>query len=194
MVYIIAPTEAVVEKMDLQAYRGVVGQVEAAVVSRGESIWEGYSGGGLTPEDNEFGIAPLRKNDMANDTGANARSSSYSFNHTVTATGWADLFNYTVPDDMIHGFAGLAIDDPVLRIWQLRVEIGNTRLPILDLQSGHSFDRFSLILKQDQGKELIAGPRQRVLIRGYWGETGSQRVTPLGVSAYRNSNDFLIET
>ncbi len=193
MTYIIAPTSQVIGDNGQSPYLNVIGAVEAAVIQRASEIWDGWESGGLTPGPNQYGIAPLRMNDMAVDTTAAAASSSYSFDKAASSVGWADLYNFNVRDDMILGLAGISIDDPTLRVWQTRIEVGDKRLPVIDLQTAHSFDRSSFILKQDVGKELIAGPRDRFVIRGYWGTTGTNRVTPLGIMAYRNLSDMLTE-
>jgi len=168
--------------------------VQNAALARAGEIWEGYEQGGLMPGPREYGIGPMRKNDMAGNTTDSTPSGSYSFTKTITATGWQDIFNYTVRDNMIHAFAGFNVQEDTLRIRQLRIEIGDRRFPIWDMNEAQMYDRFGIILKQDEGKELIANPQERVLIRIYADATGNQTVVPIGFSLFKTANLVLTET
>lgn len=194
MPFIWAPLKKTKGEGQYPEYEDVLRAVQDQAFARAEEIWEGFSRGGLMPASKEFGVGPLRKNDMAGDTTDSAASGSYTFEKNIIATGWQDIFNYNIRDNMIHAFAGLAFTDQTLRISQIRVEIGDTRFPIWDIQEAQLYDRFALILKQDEGKELIANPQDRVLIRIYAESTGVQRVVPLGLSLFRTANLVLTET
>lgn len=194
MPFIWAPMKKVKGEGQYPEYEDVLKAVQDAALARAGEVWEGYSQGGLMPGAREFGIGPLRKNDMASDTSDSTPSGSYSFTKAIAATAWQDIFNYTVRDNMIHAFAGFAFTDLSLRVSQIRIEIGDKRFPIWDLQEAQLYDRFALILKQDEGKELIANPQERVLVRIYAESTGDQRVVPLGLSLFRTANLVLTET
>lgn len=191
--YFLANLNQVKGENNLAQYENVLSSVERAAFARADDIWPGFTPGGMMPGANQFGVGPLRKNDMSGDTSDATPSGSYSFDHVATSTGWADLFNFTVRDNTLIAIAGFAFQDPTLNISQIRIEIGDRRFPIWDLNIARSFENFALILKEDEGAELIAAARERVLLRGYWETTGNQRVTPIGLNLYRNLNAVLQE-
>lgn len=174
-------------------FRAVLSDLQLTAFDRAAKIWEGYTPGGITPGAKQFGVGPLRKNDMAGDTTDSTPSGSYTFNKTLASTGWVDLFNYTVRDQMLQGFGGFAFTDDVLRVTQLRMEIQDRRFPVWDLQLAQGWRNFGLVFKTDENKELIAEPGNRVLIRGYVESTGPQRVVPIGFQLYKNLNLVLTE-
>ena len=51
-----------------------------------------------------------------------------------------------------------------------------------------------ILFKEDQGKELIAEPESRVLVKGYCNVTGAQTVIPLGFELYRRKDLVITET
>ena len=150
--------------------------------------------GGLIPGQGQFVLGPLRKNDMAVDTADATPSGTYTFRKNITATGWQDVFNYNVRNDSIHAIAGFLISDDVLRITQLRLEIGQNRFPIWDIQEAQRYNKFAIILKTDQGGALVADPRTRMLVRLYAESVGFQRVVPLGFQLFRRADIMLSET
>lgn len=192
--YILAEYEQVKGEGQYPSYEDVISAVEQAAFQRAQDIWPGFEPGGVMPGAGQFGIGPLRKNDMSNDTTDSTPSGSYTFQKTISATGWQDLFNFTVRDNTLLAFAGFKFIEPTLRIIQMRIEIGDRRFPIWDLQEALSYDKFSIVLKEDQGAELIAPPRDRVLVRGYAISTGTQTVVPLGLHLFRNLAAVLTET
>ena len=194
MPYVIAPLSDVKGLNNYPEYIDALKAVEKAALARADVLWSGQAPGGLVPTGQQYGLGPLRKNDMAVDTTDSTPSGSYSFRKTVTATGWVDTFNYTVRQDMIHAFAGFLVADDVLRITQFRMEIGDRRFPIWDIQEAFRYDKFAVILKTDQGGELVADPRTRVLMRTYFETVGLQRVVPLGLSLYRRPDLVITET
>ena len=191
--YVFAELQKVKGEGQYPEYEDVLKAVQDAAYARASEIWEGYEPGGLMPGARQYGIGPLRKNDMAGNTTDSTPSGTYTFTKAITATGWQDIFNYTVRDNMIHAFAGFAITDQTLRIRQLRVEIGDKRFPVWDIQEAQLFNKFALIFKEDEAKELIANPQERVLIRIEAESTGNQRVVPIGLSLFRTANLVLTE-
>lgn len=194
MPFIIAPLSDVKGLNNYPEYNEALMALEAAAFARGNVLWDGAQPGGLTPGPNQFGIAPLRKNDMAGDTTDLTPSGSYTFRKNFTSPGWGDIFRYNTRLDEIHAFAGLLISDDVLRVLQIRMELGSRLFPIWDIQEAQRYNRFAVIFKQDKDGELIVDPHTRVLHRVYLESTGFQRIVPLGFLLFRRSDLVLTET
>ena len=194
MPFVIAPLEDVKGVNGYPEYRNTLKDLEREAIKRANSTWTGQVQGGITPQGNQYGIGPFRKNDMAADTTAATPSGSYSFRRTATATGWADIFNYTTRDDFIQAFAGFAFLDAALQYSQIRVVMGQRRFPIWDLQEAHRYEKFAVILKSDAAGELVVDPKTTIQIRGYVETTGTQRIVPLGFQLFRRADLVINET
>ncbi len=194
MPFIIAPLSDVKGLNDYPEYQAALKATQDAAFHRAGKVWNGYTPGGLIPGDKQFGVGPLRKNDMSRDTSDSTPSGSYTFRTNIAATGWRDIFSYTVRADTIHGFVGFLVAEDALRITQFRMEIGQNRFPIWDLQEAQRYNRFAIIIKTDAGKELVADEKSRVLWRIYVESTGFQRVVPLGLQLFKNPDLVLTET
>ena len=153
MSWIIAPLDKVKGENNLPAFEDVMRDLQDAAIERAQEIWKGYEPGGLYPADGQFGICPLRQNEMASDTTAQALSGSYAFRKNITATGWRNMFNYSVRKDIIHAFAGFKIIDETMRILAFRFEIEDRLYPIIDVQEALDWGSFAIMFKEDKGKE-----------------------------------------
>jgi len=194
MSYIIAPLDKVKGENNHPAFEEVLKAVQDAAIEHAKEIWSGYTQGGLYPADGEFGICPLRANEMASDVSITTLSSTYSFRKNFASTGWHRIFNYSTRKDVIHAFAGFAFTDETLRFLQLRFELGDRLYPIIDIQEAMGWGGFAILFKEDAGKELISSEESRVLVRGYVEATGYQRVVPLGVQLYKRKDMVITET
>lgn len=194
MPFVIAPLSDVKGLNGYPEFRAAMAAAEKAALERANVLWPGELGGGIVPGQNQFGIGPLRKNDMAGDTTDSTISGSYTFRKNYTALGWTDALRYTVRNDMINAFVGFLVTDDVLRLSHFRMEIGQRLFPIWDVQAAQIYSRFAIVLKVDAGAELVADPKTRVLLRTYVESTGFQRVIPLGFQLFRRPDLVISET
>lgn len=193
MSYVIAPLSQVKGENAYPEFADVLRSVQDAAIARAKDIWKGYTQGGIYPGDNEFGVCPLRAREMANDVTSTTLSSTFSFRKNLGATGWHTLFDYSVRSDIIHAFAGFMITDEVLRILEFRMEFGDRKYPILDIQEAKGWGAFAILFKEDVGKELIAQEETSVYVRGYVEATGYQNVVPLGFQLYKRKDLVISE-
>lgn len=194
MSFILAPWNRIKGDNAFPEFEQALADLEEAAIERAKEIWTGYNFGGVEPGEGEFGIRSIPANEVANDVAAQTLSGTYSYKKNLASTGWHNLFNYKVPEDVIHAFAGFGVTDEVLRLLQLRMELGDRKFPIIDIQEAKSWGGFMIVFKTDKGKELIQGPRRAVQVRGYVEATGYQTIVPIGLSLYKNKDFTLSET
>lgn len=194
MTFVIAPLSKVKGEGSYPEYEDVLKSVQDAGINRAKEIWKGFTQGGLYPGANEFGITTLRAREMANDVTATTLSGTYSFRKNLGTRGWHTFFDYTVRTDIIHAFAGFEITDEILRILELRMEFGDRKYPIIDIQQAKGWGGFAIIFKEDEGKELISQEETSVYIRGYVEATGYQNIVPLGYQLYKRKDLVISET
>jgi len=192
--YVIGPLRLTKGEGMFPEFDAVLKQVEAAGIQRAEKIWPGYTFGGVYPGDHQFGICPLRANEMAHDVSATTLSGTYSFRKNFAAVAWHGVFDYTTRTDILHAFAGFAVTDEILRLLQLRMEVSDRKFPIFDIQEAKGWGSFAILFKEDVGEALIAEPETSVLIKAYVESTGYQSVVPLGFELYKRKDLVISET
>ncbi len=191
--YVLAPLDDVKGLNNYPEYIEALRALQEAAIARGQSIWDGYTFGGVNPKANQFGMVPLRMNEMAKDVSSSTASGSYSFRKNFSGTGWKDIFNYSTRKDTIHAFAGFAVTDEALRLSQFRMQISETLYPIIDIQEANAWKAFALIIKQDVGAELVVQEEKTMLLRGYVETVGYQRVVPIGFMLYKRKDLVITE-
>ena len=198
MTFFIANLEDVKGVGQLPEFRDAMKDLEAAVQKRANDLWNGALPGGLFPTGEQYGMQPLRPPDMANDVADSTPSGSQSFRKnlaaTTSSTTWRNLFNYTVRKDQVHGFAGLAVTDDVLRINSLQFVIGQHTFPIINIEEAQRYRRFAIVWKADKGRSLVADPNTAVTLGAYVESAGFQRVVPFGISVYRRPDLVITRT
>lgn len=194
MPYVIAPLGKVKGENNFAPFEEALKSLQDAAIVRAKDVWKGYDQGGLYPGDKQFGICPMRANEMASDVSATTLSGTYSFRKNFGGTGWRPVFNYSTRRGIIHAFAGFAITDEINRVLSLRFELGDKLYPIIDTQEALGWGAFAILFKEDAGRELIAQEETRVLVRAYLDTTGYQRIVPLGFQLYRNRDLVITET
>ena len=194
MSYVIAPLDRVKGENAFPEYVDVLRSVQDAGIARAKEVWKGYTFGGVYPGENQFGICPLRMNEMAHDVSSTTLSGSYTFRKNLGTKAWVNLFDYSVREDVLHAIAGFSITDEVLRIIQLRAQIGDRLYPIVDIQEAKGWGSFAILFKEDEGNELVAQERTSVLIKGYVEATGYQTIIPLGFQLYKRKDLVITET
>lgn len=191
MVYSTAPVNLVKGENAYPEYRDILGVLQDAAIQRAETIWPGFKFGGALPGPGEIGIAPIRARHVYG-------GGTATWNKSYGSQGsWAQVYSYTVPDDLVHAFAGFMIPDPTLIFSAMRFQIDDKLFPIINIELAHGYDgAFGFILKQDKGKELVVQEKRPVLVRAFQerGTRGrNQRVVPIGFALYRDKNLYITE-
>lgn len=197
MSYIIAPFRQV--KAQFPEFLDAMRTLEAATKQRAEAIWQGYTFGGLFPEGKQYGLGNILPK---NTTGVARLLGSNSFVQRYTAPGsWVNILSYTVADDLIHSFAGLAFTDPYLIFNAIRLTATERIYPQIWLEEARAFSEdakgVAVILKPDPGEELVVPEKTAFLLEGYQerGTSGiTQRIIPLGVAAYRKRDIYITKS
>ncbi len=200
MTFEIAPLSQV--KKDFPEFRETILAIEEQAINTASTLWPGQAFGGFAPAaaSGQFGLSSILRQHTTMGGSAIAGESGSSFfrrDWTGSSDQWVTIFDYTVPEDIIHGFAGFAFPDPTLRFSQLRIEAENKRLPMINIEMAEIFNDggIALILRQDEGEELVVNEEERFKLRGFIpvNKGGPATIVPIGTSAFRRSDLFVRE-
>jgi len=134
--------------------------------------------GGLDPQGDQFGVTTIRP-EFLGVTGG-------EWKHTrTTGTGWQDLMNKSVKEDIIIVIVGFAWSNPDIQISQLKVTAAGKTLPILDVEEVKALDSPMVLLPQP----LVVGDKQELIFRSYnIVNTGNEYLIPIGYAFCTKDN------
>lgn len=192
MSYIIAPLSKV--KDDFPEFLGVMKDLENKLRTRSEKIWNGFTFGGLTPGDNQFGLVNIPPRHMSIPRGFG----TWSYLQKFSASGsWTNIYSYTVPEDQIHGFAGFGFQGPNMIFNAIRLQISDVIFPIIELEEARMWakdDGLGIILKTDVDEDLIVQEKVSMVLKG-WQQRNTDgftmRITPIGLMSYKVKDDLI---
>ncbi len=192
MSYFVAPLSKT--KTQFPEFAAALSSLEQGVRNRAETIWPGYSFGGLQPGANQYGLANLVPRHMSIHRGFG----SWSFLQKFTAPGsWSNIYSYTCPVDQVHGHGGIELIGASNPFTALRYQISDTTLPIFEIEESRVWDPASgvaIVVKTDQGKELVQQEKASIILKGFADRNTSGfnvRAVPIGLMAYRARDDLL---
>ena len=185
-------------------------ELEARLLENTVMVWAGLNYGGLTPREKQFGRTTFLPQFFADEAG-DVLDSAHTvagwgrntfrqlFNSTTPAAavvpGWKTILQGggapigTTPEDLRMAWAGLAFTSEEINVTKIRFQIGDTRYPIMDIEEIHTYNMPALIF--EEGFEI---PEEAsFLLRGWFEETGKQRIIPLGFVYYRRKDSVLTE-
>ncbi|MHC1596692.1 MAG: hypothetical protein ACXQT3_00080 [Methermicoccaceae archaeon] len=182
--------------------------LDAAVKKAGEKWTEQTYGGLMPPAGTEaYGEAPIPpfifadENDDVLDVnhvpttwGVNEFRIYYSTASPTTGDvpGWRTILQGggtpigQMPEDYITGLLGFCIPDPTLRFSMLKLDIGDSKYPKLDIEEMASYDEPTILLK----KGAVIMDEVAFTLKGFLESTGYQRVIPVGFILYRTRNQM----
>jgi len=108
-----------------------------------------------------------------------------------SANTWVDIFNRTMPEDMITGIPGLAFPDPSLRITELRLEIADKKYARFNIEEAKAYEQPAIIFEEP----FIINEEETLLLRGRTEAIGYYTIVPVqAVAAYKKKADVISES
>jgi len=183
MQYVLCELEKV--KVEYPEYAEATKRLLTKAIDRAKEIWPGFTYGGIYPGTKQFGITSALPKFFGSTT-----THLPTFRQNFTATGWQDIFNLTVAEDIIIGGMGWAITSPTINITELRAEISDVKYPRVNIEEMQAYDQPAVILKQG----WYCQEEKAFLLRGYIEATGHQRVVPVSsFTIYKKKDDVIKE-
>src|SRR3990167_1140401 len=106
MTFLIAPARLVKGENQYDEFRAAY----KAAVDKGMKVandyWPGFTFGGVIPGPQEYGMTAFLPNQMY------GGGTATFMKRYGSAGSWCNIFSYTVPQDQIHVFVGMAFTDP----------------------------------------------------------------------------------
>ena len=161
-------------------------RLKEAALARAREIWPAFRYGGMFPGPKEFGITTALPKFFKGFAGTTLTT----FRQNFTSTGWQDIFNMTVDEDIIIAGMGFAITSPTINVTELRLEIDDMKFPRINIEELRAYRQPAIIFKQG----WVAQEERPFLLRGYFEATGYQRIIPVNAFVlYKKKADVISE-
>jgi len=144
--------------------------------------------GGLTPEDNQYTLVPLRPEMFYGFGGAQLKD---SFRQNFTATGWQEILSADLSDGgnlktrYVMGIAGFVFRDANKNITQIQVINGDYSHPVINIEHLDFNKPMAIVfnIKESKVDRFIFTPDHQPKVFADIVQTGYQTVAPLGLAA-----------
>ena len=185
--------------------------LEDMVLSNTLGLWPGFTYGGFQPGKKQFGRTtwlPWLFADENDDILDSHHEPDYwgrnSFRQLFTSTspttddmpGWRTILQGgnptaigTMPKDFRGAIAGFAFGGKTICVTKLKMQIGNKKIPMVDIEEIHNYNKPVLIF--EEGFEI--DEETGFELRGWFEAPGYQRIVPKGFVFYRRMDLVLHE-
>lgn len=189
MEFIVTEADRVFGDRPRQPYLDAIRAVEKAALEQARTKLEGQQPAGFVPDEGEFAPQTLRPY-FFNDNAGNQLTGS--FRQNIGSTGWQDVFAQTdlsdsgvISADFVMGIVGLALLEPTQRYSEIRLERGDTTLPVINVEDVRAMETPALLWEIDDpedAKNFVFDEDSDLTLRANMETTGDVRLKPIGVA------------
>ena len=187
--YVICEYEKVREYMP--EFAATMQQLKNDLIAKASSDWGPLKYGGMAPQSGQFGESTIMPNLF------NGLQAAYqplpSWYQWLNATGHQTIIagtgtGNTMREDYMIGLAGLVFLSKAIRISEIRMQIGNTKIPRINIEEAMVYNKPAIvfeqpfILSEEEGFELYA----------YVLSQGPERIKLLGLEMNRVPNKLQV--
>lgn len=187
--YVICEYEKVKEQFP--QFKQVMDTLETNLVAKAIADWDPLKYGGISPKAGEFGKTTVMP-ELFNGLQA-AYQPLITWYQWLNATGHQTIMagagtGATIAEDYKIGLVGLAFLDKAIRISEIRMQIGDHKLPRMNIEEAFVYNKPAIvfedgyILDEETGFDLYAWVRTR----------GPQRIKLIGIQLNRVPNKLQV--
>lgn len=187
MSYVICPYDKV--KENFPEFQAVMKKLHDDLIAKATADWSPLKYGGIAPAAGQFGkstIMPELFNDI---TGTRMTTWNQWFNATGSQTIMTGAASGgTIYEDYKVGFCGLAFLDKAIRVSEIKLQIGDRKLPRINIEEAFAYNKPAIIFEQG----YILDEETGFDLYGYVLTQGPQRIKLIGLQVNRVPNKLQI--
>ncbi len=180
-------------KENFPEFATVMANLETSLIGLGRSRWSPLTYGGMNPKSGQFGkttiLPPLFRDISATQmvtweqdfTNAQvARSVVGTSQVIIDGRGTAG----TIPEDYMVGFAGLAFLDKAIKVTEIKMQIGDKKIPRINLEECMAYNKPCVVFEEG----FILEEEESFELYGYLQAAGVQTIKLIGLQLNRVPN------
>ena len=180
-------------KSEFPEFNSMMASLEVSLKSKADADWSPLSYGGVKPMAGQYGKTTIMPEMFVGVGGFGVGTQLTSWNQLLTTTGDNVLIegNSTggsIPEDYKMGFAGLAFLDKAIKISEIKLQIGDKKLPRINIEEARAYEQPAIIFENG----FIADEETGFELKGYVEARGYQRIKLIGIQLNRVPNKLQV--
>jgi hypothetical protein len=174
-------------------YANMMSSLESALRLKADADWDPLKYGGTKPMAGQYGKTTIMPEMFIGLGGFGVGTQLVTWNQLLTTTGAQTIMtgNATggsIPEDYKMGLAGLAFLDKAIKISEIKLQIGDKKLPRINLEEARCYQQPAIIFENG----FIADEETGFELRGFVECRGYQRIALLGMQLNRVPNKLQV--
>lgn len=187
--YVICEYEKV--KSEFPEFKAIMERLRTNLIAKAQRDWAPLTFGGMTPKAGQFGettIIPGLFNGMQA-----AYQPLVTWHQWFNATGHQTVMTGTATGGAIYedykvGLAGLLFLDKAIRVSEIKMQIGDTKIPRVNIEEAFAYDKPSVVFEQP----FVLDEETSFELYAHVLSQGPQRIKLLGVQLNRIPNKLQV--
>lgn len=180
-------------KEDFPGFGDMMASLEMSLRSKAADDWSPLSYGGTKPMAGQFGKTTVMPEMFVGFGGFGTGTQLTTWNQLFTTTGDNVLIegNATggsIPEDFKLGFAGLAFLDKAVKVSEIKLQIGDKKLPRINIEEARAYEQPCIIFENG----FVADEETGFELKGYVECRGYQRIKLIGMQLNRVPNKLQV--
>ena len=180
-------------KAEFPEYSSMMASLENSLRIKAANDWSPLKYGGTKPMAGQFGKTTIMPEMFVGFGGFGVGTGLSTWNQNFTATGDNILIegNSTggsIPEDFKMGFAGIALLDKSIKVSELKLQIGDKKLPRINIEEARAYQQPCIIFENG----FIADEETGFELKGYVECRGYQRMKLIGIQLNRVPNKLQV--
>jgi len=189
--YVICEYEKVKEQFP--EFKALLDTCEMNLRNKAIADWSPLRYGGTKPMAGEFGKTTIMPELFIGFGGFGVGTQLITWNQRLTALGNQMLMSGntaggTIPEDYKVGLVGLAFLDKAIRVSEIKMQIGDRKLPRINIEEIRVYNKPALVFENS----FILDEETGFDLHGYVESTGPQRIKLLGIQLNRVPNKLQV--
>jgi len=180
-------------KSEFPEYNSMMASLENSLRLKADADWSPLSYGGTKPMAGQYGKTTVMPEMFVGFGGFGVGTQLVNWSQLLTSTGDAVIIegNSTggsIPEDFKLGFAGLAFLDKAIKISEIKLQIGDKKLPRINIEEARAYKQPCIIFENG----FIADEETGFELKGYVECRGYQRIKLIGMQLNRVPNKLQV--
>jgi hypothetical protein len=187
--YVICEYEKV--KEEFPEFKSIMETLRTNLIAKAQADWAPKTFGGMSPMSNQFGESTIMS------TLFNGISATYqpmtTWNQWLNGTGHQTIMTgaatgNTIYEDYKIGLAGLVFLDKAIRVAEIRMQIGDKKIPRMNIEEAFAYNKPAIVFEQP----FILDEETSFDLYSYVLTRGPQRIKLLGLQMNRVPNKLQV--
>lgn len=180
-------------KAEFPEYSSMMASLENSMRNMADSHWSPLTYGGTKPKAGQYGKSTIMPEMFVGYGGYGVGTQLSTWNQFLTTTGDAVIIEGNNTGGSIHrdfmiGLAGIAFLDKAIKISEIKLQIGDKKLPRINLEEARAYEQPCVLFEDG----FVCDEDTGLEVKGYVEARGYQRLKLIGMQLNRVPNKLQV--